>query len=147
MLKITVVWAPEPRSTQILELMLPQGATLADAKSKLISAVPEAMAPEFILGSEASRYAASIWGKFKSLETLLKEGDRIELTRGLRVDPKEARRQPKRESLSSLLRQKGKKPKSQKANTTKRQKDKKAKRQNDKKTKRQKGRMAKRQKG
>ena len=93
MLKITVVWAPEPRSTQILELMLPQGATLADAMSKLISAVPEAMAPEFILGSEASRYAASIWGKFKSLETLLKEGDRIELTRGLRVDPKEARRQ------------------------------------------------------
>jgi putative ubiquitin-RnfH superfamily antitoxin RatB of RatAB toxin-antitoxin module len=93
MLKITVVWAPEPRSTQILELMLPQGATLGDAMSKLISAVPKAMAPEFILGSEASRYAASIWGKFKSLETLLKEGDRIELTRGLRVDPKEARRQ------------------------------------------------------
>ncbi len=93
MLKITVVWAPEPRSTQILELMLSQGATLADAMSKLISVVPEAMAPDFNLGSEGSCYVASIWGKFKSPDTLLKEDDRIELTRGLRVDPKEARRQ------------------------------------------------------
>jgi uncharacterized protein len=36
---------------------------------------------------------AGIWGKTAALDTQLRDGDRVELTRGLRVDPKEARRQ------------------------------------------------------
>jgi uncharacterized protein len=36
---------------------------------------------------------AGIWGKVAALDTPLRDGDRVELTRGLLVDPKEARRQ------------------------------------------------------
>ena len=35
---------------------------------------------------------ASLWGRAAALDTRLRDGDRVELTRGLLVDPKEARR-------------------------------------------------------
>ena len=36
--------------------------------------------------------AAGIWGKVRSQQTVLREGDRIELYRRLKADPKDARR-------------------------------------------------------
>jgi len=35
----------------------------------------------------------SVWGRAAQTQTILQEGDRIELTRPLKVDPKEARRE------------------------------------------------------
>jgi putative ubiquitin-RnfH superfamily antitoxin RatB of RatAB toxin-antitoxin module len=39
----------------------------------------------------AQSWAVSVWGRSVALDSLLKSGDRVELTRGLLVDPKRAR--------------------------------------------------------
>ena len=43
--------------------------------------------------AQADALQAGIWGRVAPLDTPLRDGDRVELTRGLLVDPKEARRQ------------------------------------------------------
>ena len=44
-------------------------------------------------GLEARRLFISVWGRPQPLSHVLQEGDRVELTRALRVDPKVARRE------------------------------------------------------
>ena len=91
-LNIELVVAPEPRQTQLFVLKLQQGATLADVLASVANDLGS-FHPAIQEGLQNGSYIPSIWGKLKSHETLLKEGDRVELTRGLKVDPKEARRQ------------------------------------------------------
>ena len=68
-----------------LTLRLPPGATVADALrasglvERLGAGVFDALSP-------------SVWGRACALDLRLRTGDRIELTRPLTVDPKEARR-------------------------------------------------------
>jgi hypothetical protein len=72
-LTVEVVFAPEARS-----VTLPAGATLADALAAA--------------GFSARGLKTGIFGALAGPETLLKDGDRVEIYRPLAIDPKEARR-------------------------------------------------------
>ena len=85
-LAIEVVYAAAPHDVREVSLRVRQGSTVADAlrASRLLDALSPA---------QADALAAGIWGRAAALDTPLRDGDRVELTRGLLVDPKEARRQ------------------------------------------------------
>lgn len=82
---LEVVYCPRPGVTEQVPLRLPPGATLLDAlqASGLLERHGLAM----------SGLRAGIWCKVQEPGTPLREGDRVEIYRALRVDPKEARRQ------------------------------------------------------
>jgi putative ubiquitin-RnfH superfamily antitoxin RatB of RatAB toxin-antitoxin module len=85
-LTIEVVYAAAPHDVRQVSLCLPEGSTVADAlrASHLFDGMPAA---------QADTLKAGIWGRAVAIDAPLREGDRIELTRDLLVDPKEARRQ------------------------------------------------------
>lgn len=81
-LRVTVVYSPAPREVLELELTLDDGSTVAQA---LTMATHQGLAvPE-----DAS---VGVWGKKIAPAQLLKDADRVEIYRGLTVDPKVARR-------------------------------------------------------
>jgi len=85
-MQVEVVYAAAPHDVRQATLELADGATVADAlrASRLLEALDH---------TEADALKPSIWGRVAALDARLRDGDRIELTRGLLVDPKEARRQ------------------------------------------------------
>lgn len=68
------------------------GATLLDAlqSAELEGLIQAGMGKRFVGDDD---WAFAIWGKKVRPDVLLHEGDRIEITRGLKVDPKIARRE------------------------------------------------------
>ena len=80
-LRITVAISRQPADVQEWEVLLPAGATVADALSACG------------LDAQAERPVWGIWGREGGLDDLLYDGDRVEGCRPLRVDPKLARRQ------------------------------------------------------
>lgn len=82
---VTVVCAAAPHRVVSIELRLPAGSTVAQAVAA--SGVTAALAFD-----EASRLEAGVWGRLVPGDTALHDHDRVELTRPLTVDPKEARR-------------------------------------------------------
>jgi putative ubiquitin-RnfH superfamily antitoxin RatB of RatAB toxin-antitoxin module len=84
--RVTVLYSPAPR--QVLEwvLALPEGATLRDAvlASGWREACPQADLASLQLG---------VWGRRSDAGQAVREGDRVEIYRALRVDPKVARRE------------------------------------------------------
>lgn len=85
-MRVTVVWALAPRTVQEVALDLPDGATVAQA----LADTGWGIGP---LDAGPGGLAASVWGRRATPDTPLREGDRLELTRPLRVDPKVARRE------------------------------------------------------
>ncbi|HEU5177467.1 MAG TPA: RnfH family protein [Burkholderiales bacterium] len=83
-MKIEVVYAL-PAAADAVSVDLPAGATLRDAV--LASGVLERH-PEISL----EKQAFGLFGKRAPLATRLSPGDRVEIYRGLVIDPKEARR-------------------------------------------------------
>lgn len=79
-IRVEVAFSPEPGRVQRTELTLPAGATLAQALARCGFDVP----PEASIG---------VWGRPRVREDVLRDRDRVEICRPLRVDPKEARRQ------------------------------------------------------
>lgn len=75
-----------PERQALLEVLLPAGASVADAieASGIRDEFPEVSLDEL---------EAGVWGRVVTRATLLKPGDRVELYRALEIDPKEARRQ------------------------------------------------------
>jgi uncharacterized protein len=106
-LKVVVVYSPAPRQVCEWTLELAAGGTAAQALAQcpIFKEFPKLQADLPALG---------IWGKKISLDQALKEGDRLEIYRGLRVDPKIARRERfdhqgiKRAGLFAKTRQGGK---------------------------------------
>ena len=80
--KVELLHSPEARRVKQLSLTLREGATVADAL---------AASHWFHMGT--FDLPVGIWGHKVSLNEPLRAGDRVEVYRGLRVDPKEARRQ------------------------------------------------------
>lgn len=80
----------EPGRQFLRRVTLARDATLADAIS--------ASGLEAELGIDASPLATGIWSKPKPRDTLLADGDRVELYRPLTADPKEARRRRARQA-------------------------------------------------
>jgi len=85
-LAIDVAYAAAPHDVRQVSLRLPAGSTLADAlrASHLLDGLAAA---------QVDALQAGIWGRAAGADTPLREGDRVELTRPLQADPKEARRQ------------------------------------------------------
>jgi putative ubiquitin-RnfH superfamily antitoxin RatB of RatAB toxin-antitoxin module len=83
--EVEVVFAlPLKQSLQIV--LVEAGTTVADviAKSELSVAFPD---------HNLAEMATGLWGREVELNQVVKEGDRIEIYRPLKLDPREARRQ------------------------------------------------------
>ncbi len=85
-LNITLAYSPAPRQVREWHLILPAGSSVAQAieASGVLAQFPELAQSPLVLG---------IWGKKTSLRQLLREQNRLEIYRALRVDPKVARRE------------------------------------------------------
>lgn len=86
-MNITLVYSRAPREVREWHLTLTSGTTIAQA----IAAAN--VAQEFPELQSAAGLFAGIWGKKTELDAPLQAGDRVELYRPLRVDPKVARRE------------------------------------------------------
>ncbi len=82
-MQISVVACLGPRQVQEWELQLPEGATAAQALHACGLALPAARGAN----------ALGVWGRRCEASQALKPGDRLEIYRPLRVDPKVARRE------------------------------------------------------
>lgn len=74
-LRVEVVQA-RPERAEVLEIRLPEGATVRDA----------------LIASGLTGNHVGIFGKRVTMQTRLADGDRVEIYRPLAMDPKEARR-------------------------------------------------------
>lgn len=83
-MKISVIHALPERQT-VLELDLPDGATAGDAIELCLDL------PEFS-GVPLLKMPIGVYGRVVAPDTVLRSGDRLEVYRPLRADPKEARR-------------------------------------------------------
>jgi putative ubiquitin-RnfH superfamily antitoxin RatB of RatAB toxin-antitoxin module len=79
---VELLHSPEARRVDHLNLTLREGATVADA-----------LAASAWFDMAAFAMPVGIWGRKVLLSEALRAGDRIEVYRGLSVDPKESRRQ------------------------------------------------------
>jgi uncharacterized protein len=84
--RVLVCWSPAAREVLEWPLEVPAGATVADAVRA--SGFPAAAG-----GREPGEGELGIWGRRCSAAQAVREGDRIEVYRPLRVDPKVARRE------------------------------------------------------
>jgi uncharacterized protein len=82
---VEVVYAAAPHAVTRIMLRLPEGSTLADALRA--SGVGARMPAQ-----ELDALKTGVWGRVAGTDTPLRQGDRVELYRPLKVDPKEARR-------------------------------------------------------
>lgn len=87
---VTVMYSPAPRVVHEWPVTLPAGATVLAAMqaSGLQAAYPD---------TDLHEVTAGVWGRRADIGQVLREGDRIECYRPLRVDPKVARRERFRE--------------------------------------------------
>jgi uncharacterized protein len=83
---VEVVYAAGPHDVRMAALSVRVGATVVDAirQSGLLEGVDS---------MQIDALKPAIWGHAAEFDARLRDGDRVELTRGLLVDPKEARRQ------------------------------------------------------
>ena len=80
LMQIEVVFSSGPRQIELIALTLPWGSCVKDA---LLSSG---------LLAQAQGLSVGIWGRKTTLGQVLQDRDRVEVYRGLIVDPKEARR-------------------------------------------------------
>ena len=74
-----------PSLQEVIELELPEGATVADA-------LAAARLAERHPGVDFDAMRTGVWSREASGELRLRDGDRVELYRALRADPKDMRR-------------------------------------------------------
>lgn len=84
--RVLVTCSPGPREVLEWVVQLPAGATVRDAlaASGWRDACP---------GQDLAQADVGIWGRRCALDHPVREGDRVEVYRPLRVDPKVARRE------------------------------------------------------
>lgn len=80
MLRVTVMHSPAPREVREQVLELAEGATVADALRAC------GLSPGEV-------EAVGVWGRKADASQALRDRDRVEIARPLRVDPKLARRE------------------------------------------------------
>ncbi len=91
---VTLVFSTKPREVRLQTLHLPAGSCLGHAL-KAGGWMEDA--------SGLAGLRVGIWGKVQPLHTVLRQGDRIELYRPLRCDPKAARRERYRQKKAGPL--------------------------------------------
>ena len=82
-LRVTVLFSPAPRQVQEWSLQLPAGSRVRDA----IASTPLA---DELAGTDCP---VGVWGRKCTPDQVLRDGDRVEAYRPLKVDPKVARRE------------------------------------------------------
>ena len=84
--RVSVLYSPGPRQVHEWAVVLAPGATVLQAlrASGLAEAFPELDMQELVVG---------VWGRKAGLDQVLRDGDRVEVLRPLKVDPKLARRE------------------------------------------------------
>ena len=90
LLTVTVCFSPEPRVVCELTLSLPAGSTLEQAMTLAT------LQPAWPVGWDTQacqQLTPGLWGRKADWRAELRQGDRVELYRALRVDPKVARRE------------------------------------------------------
>jgi uncharacterized protein len=80
-----------PQRQWLLDCEVAQGATLADA---IAASGIRDMCPELVVEDGA----VGIWSRVRPLDTVLAAGDRVEIYRPLKADPKEVRRRRARQA-------------------------------------------------
>jgi putative ubiquitin-RnfH superfamily antitoxin RatB of RatAB toxin-antitoxin module len=85
MIAVEVVYCPAPGPCDVVSLLLEPGTLLGRAIE--LSGLLQRH------GLLADGLTTGIWGRRCPLAAVLRDGDRVEIYRPLRVDPKEARRQ------------------------------------------------------
>ncbi|HEX6019985.1 MAG TPA: RnfH family protein [Burkholderiaceae bacterium] len=85
-LSVEVVYAAAPHDVRQVSLRLPARSTVADA-------LRACGLLDGLSAAQADALKPGVWSRAVALDTPLRDGDRVELTRALLVDPKEARRQ------------------------------------------------------
>jgi putative ubiquitin-RnfH superfamily antitoxin RatB of RatAB toxin-antitoxin module len=85
MVKVLVAWSPAPRRVEQRRLSLPAGSVVGAALAACAEAVQAS-------GLDLQALQPAVWARRVAPDQLLRQGDRLELCRGLLVDPKEARR-------------------------------------------------------
>ncbi len=95
-LNVSVAYSPRAGEVDEVNLTLERGATVADAlrASGLQARYPDAALEALPVG---------VWGAFCQRDDPLRDRDRVELYRPLRVDPKEARRRRQRAQVETRL--------------------------------------------
>jgi uncharacterized protein len=88
-IRVSLVFSPQPRQVMSRELVVQQGMTLLQA-IELSGFL--AQFPEIDLQNE-QQFSVGIWGRQSSLNHVLRDLDRVEIYRPLKVDPKVARRE------------------------------------------------------
>ncbi len=84
-IQVVVAHAPREGVVELQDLQLPAGSTLQEALQACGKLSQAGLVPDGL--------KVGIWGKVRELSHVLRDRDRVELYRGLLVDPKEARRQ------------------------------------------------------
>jgi putative ubiquitin-RnfH superfamily antitoxin RatB of RatAB toxin-antitoxin module len=84
-IRVAVACSRRPGEAEEVEVEVPAGASALDAirASGLLERHAEI---------DISSQAVGVWGRRCALDTVLREGDRVEIYRPLAIDPKEARR-------------------------------------------------------
>lgn len=85
-IQVVVAYSPAARDVREVVLQLPEGSTVAQA---LLQSGLATLFPELDLAAAA----IGIWGRKAARHQPLRDQDRIEIYRPLRVDPKVARRE------------------------------------------------------
>lgn len=85
-IRVIVACSPAPREVLEVGLDLPEGSSVRQAlqASGLAGRCPEL---------DLDRASVGVWGRKAALDLVLREQDRVEVYRPLRVDPKVARRE------------------------------------------------------
>ena len=86
-MKVDILWSEAPRQVQSLAWQANEGATVAQALAFL------RMHSTIFASQPEELWQTAVWGKAVELQQVLQAGDRLELLRPLRVDPKVARRE------------------------------------------------------
>jgi uncharacterized protein len=82
---VELAWSAEPQQLDRLQLQLPMGSTA-------LAALRASGVAERLGAAVLDSLRLALWGRAITPDTLLRDGDRLELLRPLQVDPKEARR-------------------------------------------------------
>jgi hypothetical protein len=93
MIRVEVVHSPAPRRVDSVTIELEDGARVGEAVARWL-VLPRGAGS----GLDAAAVGAQVgvWGRRVPLETVLRDGDRVEMYRPLQCDPKESRRRRQR---------------------------------------------------
>jgi uncharacterized protein len=91
MVQITLCWSPQPRQVQEHAMQVPEGSTVQSVMAQVQAAgLPGVSGADL---AQLTFMQPGIWGHKVACTAPVHEGDRVELYRELKVDPKVARRQ------------------------------------------------------